>query len=209
MYVIYVGFSKKQKEVFDKWNEGLTDSFTTKDSIAVGRLVSISKSWMDKNQLDLQKVIEKTRAFELDEEEYLPYLKETRYFYSKEINQIFSVEVEESNDKNKLDGMVVTVFKIPFLVFFRMIDSQDLMGYLGTVEGKEDGVEEDYILMEKGFLNNYLTVRKISPYSGFLMEGRNFNEFREVVHFVVELGTKIGWKWRNKKKDDEEEDGEE
>ncbi len=204
MYILFTGFTEQEQKVVESWSKNiapeLSEGFSVGDSLQIGRLVEINQKFLKDNDITLKELIDKARELRGDFEDYLPYLIETRFFYNKKLDCIFTVNITETEL-----GLAVKMTKIPFPIFFKMADSQLLKAYIGYEEEGEVVPDSEIELVEIGFLSRYLVCHFIDETGVFLIEAKDIIEFKKISRFIVSLGDRIGWKW-NKRKDIEGEE---
>lgn len=207
MYILFTGFSPNEQRIIESWSKNispeLSEGFSVGDSLQIGRLVEINQKYLDNNNITLNELIEKARELRDSFEDYLPYLTETRFFYNRKLDCIFTTGINETEF-----GLIVKITRIPFSIFFTMADSDLLKAYLGYEEEGEIVPDNEIELVEIGFLSRYLVCHFIDTNSVFLIEGKDITEFKKISKFIIELGNRIGWKWHKRKDIDEENKGE-
>lgn len=191
---MFTGFSPEEQNIIESWSKNrpseFGEGFSVGNSIQVGRLVEIEPSYLAEEDITVKELIIKAREYRGDFEDYIASITETRFFYNEKLDCIFSVGINETDL-----GLAVSITRILFPVFFKMVDKGKLRAYLGLEEEGEEVPENEIELVEVGFLSRYLVCNYINDNSVFLIEGSDFKEFQKILRFIRFLGDKIGWTW--------------
>lgn len=217
MFLILTGFTKSEREFFYEQNKGRIRDFSIGDCMPLGRIVETTKEWQDELGYEhITDVVRDTQAGNIDNEDVIKHLSEFRFFFNPSFDKIFGIDVAvELNDEGEPVGeTTISVTFVPYPFFFFMLDRGKLTfwGYENAESELQDPdnllTANETKLMEKGFLSPYLAITKISKYSAFLLEANNFDEFRALTHFIVELGEKKGHTWKKPQENVKEDDNE-
>lgn len=210
MYIVFTGFSPEEQKIIKSWSENrpseMGEGFSVGSSIQVGRLVEIEKSFLEQEETTLKKLIKRARVDRGEYEDYLPYLNETRFFFNKKLDCVFSTTIKDTEQE-----LLVSIIKIPYAIYFKMVDKGLSRAYLGIEEEGMEVPENEIELVEVGFLSRYLVCNYVSKTSVFLIEGTDFPEFQKIIRFIKNLGDRFGWHWWVKQEgsEDEEDDSDE
>lgn len=206
MYILFTGFSLKEQRVIQSWSKNRSkdfgEGFSVGNSVYLGRIVEVEKSFLNfMGNKTLKEMIVEVRKLRYPDTNYLNQIKEIRIFYNQKLNCIFSVKIKETEN-----GLIIELVRIPFSIFFTMVDKKGLTAFLNVAEKGKIISDDEIELVEIGFLSRYLVCNEIDETTVFLFEGKDYEEFRKTIHFVKILGDKTSWQWRDNKIPDIDEE---